>query len=211
MAATRLTPEERREQTRSALLDAAADVFARRGFHAASLDEVADAAGFSKGAVYSNFTSKDDLFQSLIEDRGRKLVAEFADAAVRGEQDASSLIERLSDVYLRRKADENDWALWMEFTLYALRKPELRRRLIEEGRQTHRMVVDIVEQHAGQAHVEPPIPAAHIAYIYAALFTGLWQMGAVDPDSLPDEMFAEAVVFVRQAIETLGKPRKKKR
>src|SRR5579863_10773918 len=62
-----LTPERRRQQTRDHLLAAAAQVFADRGFHGASLDEVAAVAGFSKGAVYSNFKNKEDLFLALLE------------------------------------------------------------------------------------------------------------------------------------------------
>src|SRR5262249_53432660 len=64
-----LTPERRRAMTRQHLLDAAAIVFARDGFHGATLDEVATAAGFSKGAVYSNFKSKEDLFLALFDER----------------------------------------------------------------------------------------------------------------------------------------------
>src|SRR5918996_3044348 len=64
-----LTPERRRAMTRQHLLEAAAIVFARKGFHEATLDEVAATAGFSKGAVYSNFKSKDDLFLALLDDR----------------------------------------------------------------------------------------------------------------------------------------------
>ncbi len=210
MAATRLTPDERRQQTRSALLDAAADVFARRGYHAASLDEVAEAAGFSKGAVYSNFASKEDLFIALIDQHGRALIKEFGDAAARGEQDASSLIERLSDVYKSRRAKPETWALWTEFTLFAIRNPHLRERLIAGNRVTKALVVDLVEQHASQWNVDPPLPHEHIAIIYSALFQGLWQLSAVDPDGIPGDMFAEAIVFVRQAIEALGKPRKKR-
>ncbi len=62
-----LTQERRRAQTRQYLLQAAAQVFAERGFHGASLDEVAAAAGFTKGAVYSNFKNKEDLFLALLE------------------------------------------------------------------------------------------------------------------------------------------------
>src|SRR5580704_16326188 len=62
-----MTADRRRQQTRDYLLKAAAQVFAERGFHAATLDEVAAAAGFTKGAVYSNFKNKEDLFLALIE------------------------------------------------------------------------------------------------------------------------------------------------
>src|ERR1700677_4560553 len=63
-----LTTDRRRQQTRDYLLQAAAEVFAERGFYAATLDEVAAAAGFTKGAVYSNFKNKEDLFLALLED-----------------------------------------------------------------------------------------------------------------------------------------------
>ena len=64
-----LTPDRRRAMTRQHLLDGAAIVFARNGFHGSTLDEVAATAGFSKGAVYSNFKSKDDLFLELFHER----------------------------------------------------------------------------------------------------------------------------------------------
>ena len=68
MALQPLTPERRRQQTREHLLAAAAEVFAERGFHGASLDEVAAVAGFTKGAVYSNFKNKEDLFLALLKE-----------------------------------------------------------------------------------------------------------------------------------------------
>src|SRR6202034_428303 len=67
MAIEPLTPERRRRQTRDHLLEAAAQVLAERGFHGASLDEVAAAAGFTKGAVYSHFKNKEDLFLAVLE------------------------------------------------------------------------------------------------------------------------------------------------
>src|ERR1035438_3365086 len=67
MALEPLTPERRRQRTREHLLAAAAEVFAERGFHGASLDEVAAVAGFTKGAVYSNFKNKEDLFLALFK------------------------------------------------------------------------------------------------------------------------------------------------
>src|SRR5438067_6619992 len=63
----RWTPERRRELTRTALVDAAAEVFARRGFNGASLDEIAETAGFTRGAIYKNFTGKEDLFFAVFD------------------------------------------------------------------------------------------------------------------------------------------------
>ena len=69
--------QERREQTRSELVGAARSVFLRRGFHAASLDEIAAEAGFTKGAVYSNFAGKEDLFFAVYERRLEARAAEL--------------------------------------------------------------------------------------------------------------------------------------
>src|SRR4029453_6330670 len=75
----RLTREEKKARTRAQLIDAAAAVFARRGFVAASLDEVAEEAGLTKGAVYSNFNSKEELFEAVIEDRLNEPMKHAAD------------------------------------------------------------------------------------------------------------------------------------
>src|SRR6266542_2907779 len=76
----RPTREEKKARTRAQLIDAAATVFARRGLVAASLDEVAEEAGLTKGAVYSNFASKEDLFQAVIDERLNEPMMHIADA-----------------------------------------------------------------------------------------------------------------------------------
>src|SRR4029450_2260196 len=70
--ATRLTRTERQGQTRSQLLDAALRVFLRQGFHGASLDEIAEEAGYTTGAVYSNFKGKDDLFLAVLDAEAKR-------------------------------------------------------------------------------------------------------------------------------------------
>src|SRR5438445_2150565 len=138
MPVERLTPEKRRAMTRDHLLDAAAEVFAERGFHGATLDQVADAAGFSKGAVYSNFASKEDLFFALIERQGESILRDYAEVAEPRD------VAALADVYLRRDADlTKEWALVTEFDLYALRKPDVRARLVEFSRVLHSHVVEL--------------------------------------------------------------------
>ena len=92
MARAQSARERRQAQTREQLLDAAATVFAERGFHAATLDEIGQTAGFSKGAVYSNFASKDDLFVALINARGTAMVEAYADLGVDTEAEAPARI-----------------------------------------------------------------------------------------------------------------------
>jgi AcrR family transcriptional regulator len=72
MKRKRKTQAERREETREQVLAAAARMFAQRGFHATSLDAIAEEAGFSRGAVYYNFADKEELFLELLDRRYRR-------------------------------------------------------------------------------------------------------------------------------------------
>src|SRR4051794_24769266 len=81
----RLTNAERQARTRARLLEAAAKVFARRGFHAASVDEVAGEAGYSTGALYHQFKGKEDLFLALLEEHSAQQVQEYTQTFARGE------------------------------------------------------------------------------------------------------------------------------
>ncbi len=182
-------------------------MFAQRGYHSATLDEVAEVAGFSKGAVYSNFSSKEDLFLALQREREEGLIGAFGSAG-QDVSDPSDLFSALRDVYAASRDRDEEWALWMEFTLFAMRKPKARTKLAESSRSAHDMVVDLVKRQCRDDGVEPPISPDLIACIYSALFTGLWQQQAIDPDAVDDDAFAAAIVFMRQAIAALGHPRR---
>src|SRR5258708_11189245 len=83
-ATPRLTRDQKKAQTRLQLLEAAANVFARRGYHAATVDEVAEEAGFTVGALYSNFAGKQDLFLEMLEEHFDRQVAIYAEISSRG-------------------------------------------------------------------------------------------------------------------------------
>src|SRR5947209_8784906 len=124
----RLTRAESRARTRVHLLEAAAEVFARRGFHGASVEEVADVAGYTKGAVYSNFTSKDELFLAVLEGRMQAqvdLLDGLSARAAAAPGDVSAALPDLDWIDLQ-------WCLLtFEFWLYALRNPGVGERLAE--------------------------------------------------------------------------------
>ena len=135
-----LTPERRRQQTREHLLAAAAEVFAERGFHGASLDEVAAVAGFTKGAVYSNFKNKEDLFLALFKanyDREMDAIrAALNDSEVPPEARISDFVALIRDQSTQGGRNFN--LLYQEFWLYAARNPEVRKeltRIDDEGAQ----------------------------------------------------------------------------
>src|SRR5262249_51184370 len=119
-----LTPERRRAMTRQHLLEAAAIVFARDGFHGATLDDVASTAGFTKGAVYSNFKNKEDLFLELLDDRVTRQLAVVFDVIDAGPHDKVEQFPRVRELLGADLFWDDDFAtLYLEFVLYARRHP----------------------------------------------------------------------------------------
>ncbi|HEX4864655.1 MAG TPA: TetR/AcrR family transcriptional regulator [Acidimicrobiales bacterium] len=203
MPVERLTPERRRAMTREHLLAAAAEVLARRGYHGATLDEVAQTAGFTTGAIYSNFSGKEELFLALAADREKKLIEAFFAAASDPGLTATELVDSLRSVYAGSDQDdrEKNWQLWTEFTLQSMRDPDARLKLIEQQRSALELVVDLVRKQFEAHGITPPLPVELIARMYIAVFTGLWQQQAIDADALDDDAFPTAVTFISRALE----------
>jgi AcrR family transcriptional regulator len=199
----RLTPEMRRDQIRTYLLEAAAAVFGARGFHGATLDEIAEAAGFTKGAIYSNFGNKEDLFLALVEQREQAMLEQFFSAAAPGATTAE-VIESVSEVYRRLTPTTTEWALWEEFLLYSLRNPELRAKLDATGKAAFAALVAMVRQRFDEAEVTPPLAIEDMARLYLAIFDGLARQRALNPDQVPDDLFARLSTFVNDAAVGLG-------
>jgi AcrR family transcriptional regulator len=125
------TRERRLERTRSLLLDAAEEVFAEKGFTPASLDDIAHAAGYTKGAIYKHFSTKEDLFLAVSDRYWRRYFDNFAEvmstATQIGSRDLDEIAKRWRKLSRDRGAEHA--ALGHEFTLYLLRNPDARERV----------------------------------------------------------------------------------
>jgi AcrR family transcriptional regulator len=184
----RLTRAERKQDTRARLLDSAARVFARRGFHAASVEEVAEEAGFSKGAVYSNFESKEDLFLAMVEarfgDRLGAIRAAVAEPGAPGEQ-----ARRSGESFVRTLVADPEWPpVFMEFWAYAQRNPAVRRRFAAQVGALRAAVAEILGARAAELGMELPLPAEHLATMTFAMATGFAMERQLDPRAVPDEL-----------------------
>ena len=134
------TRAQRQAQTRQELVDAAERLFTAQGFHATSLDAVAAEAGFKKGAVYSNFASKEDLFFAVYERRVDVRVAEVErtlEAAPTPRDGIERIIPGNGD---RPQANDGWMAVFFEFWAHVLRHPELRERFAAQ----HRRIIDVL-------------------------------------------------------------------
>jgi AcrR family transcriptional regulator len=200
-----LTPERRRAMTRRHLLDAAAIVFAHKGFHGSTLDEVAATAGFSKGAVYSNFKSKDDLFLELLDDRTSRQFAVVSDVLESGSHDRVEQFPRMREIFRSDMFWSEEFiALWLEFVLYARRNPEAQEKLAASIQRSRAHVQELIEHEYAAIGARPAYPAPDLAEISLALFNGLGIDRLVNPTAITDEMLDTTLSFLYDAMGVDG-------
>lgn len=193
---TLLTRQEKQAQTRARLIDAAAKVFARRGYHGASVEEVAAEAGFSTGAVYSNFSGKEELFLALADRKVADRVAEMralAEAAERGESPGEHAAEQFR-AFLER---DPDWpVLFYEFWSYGVRSARIQDEFAQRRQAVREALAETLERVADRLGFELRFPAPALATAIGAALNGLAFERAADPDAVPDEVFAEFISAV---------------
>ncbi len=186
----RLTREEAKAETRQALLDAAAEVFAEHGFHGASIDTVAEAAGYTKGAVYAHFRSKEDLYLELLNQHLRGDPPPWGQAIESGApltEIAISLREQLPAAL----EESREWGvLTVEFLLHAMRNEQIRPRLAELIRFGREDYTRSVRARAEATGKTPPIDPEQLGLILMALDNGLSVLGLVDPEAVSAEAYS---------------------
>jgi AcrR family transcriptional regulator len=167
----RLTRIERVGHNRKLVLDSARAVFLERGFHNASVDEISERAGFSKGVVYSQFGSKDDLFLAILTERIEQRARQNLEAA--RDAPASEILPALTRLADRTSQADQAWALLLlEFRVHAARNPELNRRFAEAHDRTVRGIADAVELIAARMGTALPFPVEDIARYVLAVDVG---------------------------------------
>ena len=140
MTASRITA--RRAETRARLLAAALEVFAEEGFGRSSVEQVCERAGFTRGAFYSNFSSLDELFLAMWEERSAQLLADLQDALAG--IDGSDPDRMIGRVLRAIPVDDAWFRVSLEFTAHALRNPALRAAMAAREAAIQRTVVPIV-------------------------------------------------------------------
>jgi AcrR family transcriptional regulator len=161
------TRERRLERTRSLLLDAAEEVFAEKGFTPASLDDIARAAGYTKGAIYKHFATKEDLFLAVSDRFWRRYFDNFADvlsaATEVGAPELDAIAQRWRQLSVDRGAEQA--ALGHEFTLYLLRNPDARERVAAKRSEVvddlAKFIVRGIDQMGGSLLI-PPLTFAQV-------------------------------------------------
>ena len=195
----RMTREQSRANTRERLLGAARTVFARSGFHGASVEEIASEAGFSTGALYSNFEGKEDLFLVLMEREIDEHAQEIAAAVGRGsvsERAAGgarqwmTMIEREPEALL----------LFMEFWAYGVRDAEMRPKVAARFAQMRSVLTELIADGVRDFDLELTIPAEQLAVAIDALADGIARQKLADPAAVPDELMGKILSLLLAAV-----------
>ncbi len=193
----RLTRAERKTQTRQQLVEAAARVFAHKGYGGASVDDIAAEAGFTIGALYSNFGGKQELFMAAFErhcDQDLAQVQELLASDLPLQEQLDAVTQRFGSL------DEEHrqwWLLSLELWLYAQRDPATRTRLAALRRKVRQTVADALQRQATRTGRPLPVPATDLAAAMLGLWQGLMLQRLTDPDSMPPETLSTALGWLR--------------
>ncbi|WP_329065330.1 TetR/AcrR family transcriptional regulator [Amycolatopsis sp. NBC_01480] len=176
----RLTRAESQARTREQLVDTAKELFLRDGYSVTSLEKVADEAGYSKGAVYSNFRGKDELCLAVLDrihDEQVNLVA----GALAGAEGMEGLLTAFQAWAERSIGDEAWTALEVEFATNARRDPHVRAELASRDKAIRDTIADLLAGYAERFGITLPMPAGDAATALLSLGIGLGVQRAIDP------------------------------
>lgn len=185
----RLTRAESQALTRQRILDAAAELFTERGVHGASLEQIAERAGYTRGALYGNFGDKHELVRSLLEQRTEREAAAVREWG----SDFDTAAPRLRQWQHERAEHLREWTiLRLELICYLLRTPDAPPSL----RTRERRVRELIE--AGVRANAPDADAPMLSLIIHALEDGLLIQHLLDPRRIEADVVMDAVTYLLQ-------------
>ncbi len=191
--------QARTEATRRKLLVAAERIFARDGFEAARLEDIASLAGYTRGAFYANFQSKEDIFFALLERWVGQRISEV-DALLAQQETPAKLLRALREHYAQITQDRRLALLSLEFKLFAIRHPEAHARLRARQRRLRASSGDLLRRIARVAGRTLPISCTAAATGFGALSSALSLEHFVDPTMVSEQETRHLLVVFFDAV-----------
>jgi AcrR family transcriptional regulator len=195
-AAARSRTRPTRAQTRERVLAAALEVFGDRGIARSTVNDVAAAAGMTKGAVYSSFASKDDLVLAMMEEHAMQrlsaALAGFAEA-----DDPYAAISRVGTVLVDAIRSDAVWhRLLAEYFALTHHDPDTRLALRNRRRESREAVARALTRLSESLGVPLPLPAGQLAVVLFAVSNGLGIEAGIDSEAVPDELFGSVLALI---------------
>ncbi|MDX6696930.1 MAG: hypothetical protein QOE65_327 [Solirubrobacteraceae bacterium] len=192
------TRAEKRAANRRRLLDAALKVFSERGYHGATVEEIAAESGLSNGALYYNFRNKEDLFLALFDQRIEARIA-AVEASFGGSDPGrgEDQVRAVAREGVRDIDDPREWAMFFEFVAHAARTPGFRREFRKRSRRLRRAFGEALVRQG----TELELPPQEAALAITALTHGLAVQRITDPAAVSDELLGQLVVYLLRGMD----------
>jgi AcrR family transcriptional regulator len=198
----RLTREESRTQTRERLIESAYQLFSTEGIEPASIDRIAEHAGYSRGAFYSNFQTKEDLLAAVVEREWKRSEAEFAALAAREDRTPEEIVAGLREYALASTSDYGQCMFYMELQMYGVRHPEARAIVSYLVQRDTRVAGTFLDKLFEKCGVTNHPPSELIVGGFIAMAQGLTMRQVVEPDALPPGMLRDALGLYFDSVIT---------
>jgi AcrR family transcriptional regulator len=190
MSPRAVTRRQKQAETRTSLLNSAAKLFCRHGLEGASVEEVAQDAGYTKGAFYSNFKSKEELFLVMLDERFSEQLDRI-EVLLAGDEQPGEEAQHAAQDFINSFRGEEDWKrLYFEFVAYAMRNDGFRQELATRHRALRARLAEIYRGWAAGFPAEPPLPFEDIAAMTDFMADGFLLDRMVDPE-LDDKLYAK--------------------
>jgi AcrR family transcriptional regulator len=201
----RLTREESKARTRTRLMEAAGRVFASRGLERATVEEVASEAGYTKGAFYANFSSKEALFLAMLDERFAERLEEI-DRVLDSGAPVTEQARMAGQEFNDHLAGDPEWSrLFFEFAVQALRDERFRAELVARQRALRGRIAAGFRDHSAALGAEPPLPADLVAAMTYAMADGFALARLLEPESVPEDMFGSMLEVFFTGLEAMAR------
>jgi AcrR family transcriptional regulator len=201
-----MTQDQRKQATRRKLLTSATQVFAEKGYSGASIEQISDVAGLSRGAFYAHFEDKNALFHAVLDDMVDQ-IQQFA-ADVDSQAGPDVLLRAMTNVNVGHSRVDPTWfQLYSEFRSHALRDPATRTRLAKHYRRLRAVIAKVIDAQFDALQLQPPMSATDLAALVLAVDEGLAIQRGVDPRAIRRELFIEILATLFQASAALARDR----
>ena len=182
---TRPTRMQRSEQTRAALLRSASRLICELGMHGASIDRIADDAGYTKGAFYAHFASKEDLFLTMLDEHFATELVRL-DAVLSGTGDPAEEARSAAEDFLEHIDADPEWRrLYQEFATHAARNEAFRIEFAARQRSLRERMAAVFTRWASDLGVTPPVPPQDVAAMTFFMADGFLLDQLIDPELDP--------------------------
>ncbi|MFJ3209544.1 TetR/AcrR family transcriptional regulator [Streptomyces flaveolus] len=197
-------PTKRRPQTTARLLHAAQETFAERGFYGSSIEVICERAGLTRGAFYSNYRTKEDLFFALFDLHAQRVIDRLTravDELDTAEDPLRAVLTRMSTV---DETERRWYLLSTEFTLHAIRHADTARVLADHDRRLREEITRLLARLFDRLGRRPVVDLDLLARLTAAVHEGSLAQSLVEPDQLAPEQLA--VTFLPALLDTVSEP-----